>query len=323
MPEYDISVIVPVYNAEKYLNQCVDSILAQTKKNIEIVLIDDGSTDQCGSIIDDYAREHENIVAVHQKNSGVVAARVEGLRRASGKYIGWVDADDFISPYMYEELYTFLQDKKADYVYCDYEFYPHKVATKEKWFKLYRGRVDWDYIERNNQEWNSLTDRKLIDETHVIDLFPQFGEYAWIAILLHAKRTAVLEKPLYYYRVGINSLSGGTYKGKVPKFRHQVDVTANMHQLIDGTKYEEELRGYFDYRHSYTLLQLCVVAAINSDRNEYSFARRTLKQKHFRRNPLVREILDHNHGKAKSFVLRYIIPSNYLIARALTSLAYK
>ena len=322
MPEYDISVIVPIYNAEKYLNQCVDSILAQTKKNIEIVLIDDGSTDQCGSIIDEYAREHENIVPVHQENGGLAAARVARLKHAHGKNIGWVDADDFISPDMYEKLYGLMQKSDADYVYCDYSFYPQKVKGKEKWFKLYHGHVDWNYLERNNQAWNTLTSRTLLDEIRIMDLYPVFGEYSWLAVLLYAKKTEALEESLYFYRVCLNSMSGGSYKGKVPKFRNQVDVTVNMHQLIDGTKYEEELRSYFDYRHSYTLLQLCIVAAVNSDRNEYSFARRTLKQKRFRSNPLVREILDHNHGKAKSFVLRYIIPSNYLIARVLTSLAY-
>ena len=322
MPEYDISVIVPIYNAEKYLNQCVDSILAQTKKNIEIVLIDDGSTDRSSAIVDEYAGKHQNVVAVHQKNGGLAAARVSGLKNAHGKNIGWVDADDFISPDMYEKLYTLMQKSGADYVYCDYSFYPHKVAGKEKWFKLYHGRVDWNYLERNNQAWNTLTTRALLNEIRIVDLYPVFGEYSWLAVLLYAKKTEVLEEPLYFYRVGMNSMSGGSYKGKVPKFRNQVDVTAKMHQLIDGTKYEEELRSYFDYRQIYTLLQLCIVAAINSDRAEYSFAQRTLKQKHFHSNPLVKEILDHNHGKLKSFVLRHIIPSNYSIARVLTSLTY-
>jgi Glycosyltransferases involved in cell wall biogenesis len=98
------------------------------------VLVDDGATDRCPAIVDDYAKKHENVVSVHQKNGGLAAARITGLKHASGDYIGWVDADDFISPSMYEELYALLRENKADYVYCDYEFYPHKVASKEKWF---------------------------------------------------------------------------------------------------------------------------------------------------------------------------------------------
>ena len=323
MPEYDISVIVPIYNAEQYLNQCVDSILAQTKKNIEIVLIDDGSTDICPQIIDDYARKNENVVAVHQKNGGLTAARIAGLRHASGKYIGWVDADDFILPNMYERLFNIMQETGADYTYCNYSFYPHKVKGKEKWFKQYHGYVDWNYIERNNQVWNTLSSRSLLDEIKLTELYPLFEEYAWIAVLLNARKTVVVDEPLYYYRVGINSMSGGSFVGKVPKFLKQVEMTSHLHELIDGTQYEKTLKSYFDYREIYTLLQLCVVAAINRDRSNYQYGRNALRQKHFQNNPLVKTILDHNHGQLKSLVLRYLIPSGYYQARLVTGLVYQ
>lgn len=322
MPQYEISVIVPIYNAGKYLRQCVDSILAQTMPGIEIVLVNDGSTDDSPAIVDEYARKNENVVAVHQSNGGLAAARVAGLRKASGKYIGWVDADDFIAPTMYEELYACLQDNQADYVYCDYEFYPHKVASKEKWFKQYHGHVDWNYIERNNQAWNTLTSRELLDEIHIVDLYPMFREYSWIAVLLNAKKTVVLNKALYFYRVGINSMSGGSYRGKVSKFRSQVERANELPQLIKGTKYESSLKEYFEYRQIYTLLQLAVVAAINSDEQNYNFACEELKAKKYQSNPLVKEILDHNHGKKKSFVLRNIIPMNYTLAKVITSYVY-
>jgi len=323
MREYDISVIVPVYNAGLYLKQCVDSILSQTKDSIEIILVDDGSTDGCGKIVDDYAAANDNVLAIHQENGGVAKARVTGLQNAHGKTIGWVDADDFIAPDMYEKLYGFLLERDADYVYCDYSFYPEKVWGKEKWFKQYHGRVDWDYIERNNQEWNSLTRRELLDELGIERLFPVFGEYAWIAVLLFAKKPAVLEEKLYFYRVGIASASGGSYKGKVQQFRHMVDVTARMHELIDATPYEKSLSDYFDYRQIYTLLQLCIVAAVNGDRSSYRYARQSLREKRYKKNPLVKTILDHNHGKKKSFVLRNIIPLGYPAARAVTRVVYR
>ena len=323
MPQYEISVIVPIYNAGKYLRQCVDSILAQTRTDIEVVLVNDGSTDDCPSIIDEYARKNKNVVAVHQENGGLAAARVTGLRHASGKYIGWVDADDFIAPTMYEELYACLRNNQADYVYCDYEFYPHKVASKEKWFKQYHGYVDWNYIERNNQAWNTLTSRELLDEIHIVDLYPVFEEYSWIAVLLNSKKTVVLNKALYFYRVGMDSMSGGSYKGKVPKFRHQVEMAKDLPQLINGTKHENSLKEYFEYRQIYTLLQLAIVAAINSDKQNYDFSCGELKKKKYQSNPLVKTILDHNHGKKKSFVLRNIIPMNYTVAKAVTSYVYR
>lgn len=323
MREYDISVIVPIYNAESYLRQCVDSILNQTKDNIEIVLVDDGSTDGCSSIVDEYAATNDNVLAIHQANGGVAKARITGLQNAHGTTIGWVDADDFIAADMYEKLYSLLVERDADYVYCDYNFYPHKVPGKEKWFKLYYGRVDWNYIERNNQEWNSLTRRSLLNEIGIERLFPVFGEYAWIAVLLHAKRPAVLEEKLYFYRVGIESASGGSYKGKTAQFRRMVNMTAQMHELIDGTPYDKSLSGYFDYRYIYTLLQLCIVSTINGDRDSYRFARETLREKNYKKNPLVKTILDHNHGKKKSFVLRNVIPLGYLAARAVTQVVYR
>ena len=323
MSQYEISVIVPIYNAGKYLKQCVDSILMQTRKGIEVVLVNDGSTDDCPSIIDEYAQKNKNVVAVHQENRGLAAARVSGLQHACGKYIGWVDADDFVAPSMYEELYICLQENKADYVYCDYEFYPHKVPSKEKWFKQYQGYVDWHYLERNNQVWNTLTSRKLLDDLHIVDLYPIFEEYSWIAVLLNAKKTVVLNKALYFYRVGMDSMSGGSYKGKVPKFRHQVEMTKDLPQLINGTRYESTLKDYFEYRQIYTLLQLAIVAAINSDKQNYDFACEELKAQNYRSKPLVKDILDYNHGKKKSFVVRNMIPLSYWVAKPVTSIVYR
>lgn len=99
-----ISIIVPVYNVEKYLSRCVDSILQQTYKNIEVVLVDDGSTDNSGNICDLYGQKDDRIVVVHKKNGGLSSARNAGLDIAKGDYIGFIDSDDFISANMYELL---------------------------------------------------------------------------------------------------------------------------------------------------------------------------------------------------------------------------
>ena len=322
MGQYEISVIIPIYNAENYLAECIDSVLAQTFKNIEIVLVNDGSTDSSPAIIEEYAAKHENIVTVHKQNGGLASARIAGLQKATGKFIGWVDADDFTAPTMYEELYTCACDNNADYVYCDYEFYPHKVATKEKWFKQYYGYVDWKYIERNNQAWNTLTSRKLIDRIGLINLYPKFEEYSWIAVLLFAEKTVVINRSLYFYRVGMNSMSGGSYKGKVPKFLRDVEMAEQLPQIIAGTEYESSLKEYFEYRKIYTLFQLAVVAAINADKENYKYACQKLREKKYKKNPLVKEILDHNHGKKKSFFLRNIITMNYFFAKTITGIVY-
>ena len=113
-----ISVIVPVYKVEDYLPRCVDSILAQTYPNIEIVLVDDGSPDKCGAICDEYARTHENILVVHRQNGGLSAARNTGLDVCHGEYIGFVDSDDFIGPEMYEQLYNDIVTYQTKLAFC-------------------------------------------------------------------------------------------------------------------------------------------------------------------------------------------------------------
>lgn len=99
-----ISVIVPVYNVEKYLCQCLDSIVSQTWKNLEIVLVDDGSTDGSGHICDEYAKNDSRIIVIHKANGGLSSARNSGLDIATGEYIGFVDSDDWIEPTMFEDL---------------------------------------------------------------------------------------------------------------------------------------------------------------------------------------------------------------------------
>lgn len=109
-----ISIIVPVYNTQMYVNRCIDSIIGQSYKNIEIILIDDGSTDQSGSICDDYAKKHNNIRVYHQNNQGQAFARNYGLDRCKGEYIGFIDSDDYIESDMYEYLYQIITKYKAD-----------------------------------------------------------------------------------------------------------------------------------------------------------------------------------------------------------------
>ena len=115
-----LSIIVPIYNVEKYLKRCIDSILSQTYIDFEAILIDDGSSDQSGRIIDEYAKTDERIVAIHQKNKGVSAARNAGLQVAKGEYIGFVDPDDWIEPDMYSVLLDMMDSEHCDIASCSW-----------------------------------------------------------------------------------------------------------------------------------------------------------------------------------------------------------
>ena len=116
-----ISVIVPVYNVEKYLNRCIDSILNQTFKQIEIILVNDGSTDNSPTICDEYCERYENIIVIHKENNRVAAARNDGIKIATGKYISLVDSDDWIEPNMLEEMYNKAEEFQTDITMCDFK----------------------------------------------------------------------------------------------------------------------------------------------------------------------------------------------------------
>ncbi|MCM3724913.1 glycosyltransferase [Neobacillus cucumis] len=116
-----VSLVIPVYNVEKYLHRCVDSILNQTFQDFEIILINDGSQDKSGEICDEYAKKDKRIKVLHKKNARVSAARNDGLKMAKGKYIGFIDSDDWIEPEMYQEMYNKANELNLDIVMCDYK----------------------------------------------------------------------------------------------------------------------------------------------------------------------------------------------------------
>ena len=126
-----ISVIVPIYTTEKYLRKCFDSIINQTYKNLQIILVDDGSTDNSGKICDEYATKDSRIQVIHKQNAGVTAARNEGLDIADGEYIGFVDSDDWIEPNMYEEMFENLITTDADIVHTGFIREQYGLSKKE------------------------------------------------------------------------------------------------------------------------------------------------------------------------------------------------
>lgn len=134
-----ISIIVPVYNVEKYLKKCVDSIVNQTYKNLEIILVDDGATDNSGKICDELVELDNRIKVYHKKNGGLSDARNYGVERAAGDYIGFVDSDDYIDAEMYEKLYEAIKKENVDVAECNLKIvYPEKtdLFTDQKYYQI-------------------------------------------------------------------------------------------------------------------------------------------------------------------------------------------
>lgn len=203
-----ISVIIPVYNVEKYLNQCIESIINQTYKNLEIILIDDGSTDNSGEICENYSKKDPRIKVIHQKNSGVSSARNKGIDIATGKYINFIDSDDYIEEDMIEYLYGLLQQENADISMCSaYDVYDKKIIfTAKKNIYLTMNSHDAYYYMLQPKYfgigiWNKLIAKELFKS----DRFPvgrKNGEELELLqrLIYRAKKLVYSSVPKYYYR---------------------------------------------------------------------------------------------------------------------------
>lgn len=211
-----ISVIVPVYNTEKYLARCVNSILTQTYPNIELILIDDGSTDKCPAMCDGFAREDSRVKVIHKENGGAGLARNAGLDIARGELIGTVDSDDYIAPDMYMKLYCLMRDNDADICICDYTYVtpdgmessscdaPDEVTSREEaLLRLLRG-----YSPTHDLLWNKLYRAEVIKNIR----FPPGNRHDDSAtshrILGNCRKIAITHMSLYFYFWRANSVVG-------------------------------------------------------------------------------------------------------------------
>lgn len=316
MSEIKVSVLIPAYNVEKYLVSCLDSLVHQTLQDIEIIIIDDGSTDGTAQIIRQYATIYSNIRAFYQENQGIVATRSKLLKLAAGKYVGWVDSDDYVELDMFERLFNLAESNDAEVALCNYNFFPSTLKTKKKWYKPYHGMVDWFFMEQNTQQWNKLVRTELLKRIGMSDLMLICGEGCYAFAFIYASSIVSTDEELYHYRVGHTSLSNNLrktawYINNVVKTKRQYEQSQTMNI---GKNWNE----YFQYWVIYSQIQLMIVAAYNDDKNVYQKAQKDLKELKMDQNQYTKKILDSNHGKLKSFVLRKIIPLNYYVA-AVTS----
>lgn len=210
-----ISIIIPVYKVEKYLSKCLDSVLAQTYKNLEIILVDDGSPDACGEICDQYAQRDSRVNVFHKPNGGVSSARNAGLDRASGEYIYFVDGDDYIEPNLCQRVVELLELHDADIVTFDCWRVTEEgtrlggtetisdglIVPEAALAELMKGHI-------NNYSWNKIYRRYIFDDIR----FPEGRVWEDVAIsykvLLKARRIYCCNERLYYYLQRKDSITG-------------------------------------------------------------------------------------------------------------------
>ncbi len=204
-----ISVIVPVYNVENYLNRCVDSILSSTYESIELILVDDGSTDGSAQICDDYAKKFpEKVKVYHIENGGQSNARNYGVSVASGSLIGFVDSDDSITPDMYEYLFDVMDKYDVDISMCSFtrKFDDLDVNDDGEVVKIYDSYEDiMNFFYRLNGEisfysvWNRLYKKELIQDVKFLDKFTHEDCYYTYEVYKKSKKIAVSNLKKYFY----------------------------------------------------------------------------------------------------------------------------
>ncbi|MDC2771565.1 glycosyltransferase [Bacteroides ovatus] len=247
-----LSIIVPIYNVEKYLDRCMQSLLKQTLRDIEIILVDDGSPDNCPNKCDSYALCDKRIKVIHKKNEGLGFARNSGLEIASGDYVAFVDSDDFVSLDMYKTLINLATKNNCDAVYCGfYKEYKQgtysKVQECEKYTEFIGDElkeISIDFIasepfskmeyKHDMSVWHSIYRRKIIEDNNI--RFVSERDYAsedvpfQIDFLLKSRKVAFIPDLLYTYCFNGISLTKRISLDKFEKF------VALYYLLIDKTK---------------------------------------------------------------------------------------
>ena len=222
-----VSVIVPVYNVEDYLPRCLDSIVSQTYKDLEIILVDDGSTDSSGNICDDYVKKDSRIRVIHQKNGGLPSARNVGLKNAKGDSVLFVDCDDAINPQMIEILWTLLNKGDYDFSMCygeqiydtdslkDKMTHTPKISNFEELSRyscmkeLYIG----NRITENQYKWvwNKLYKKHILENLYFYDTAAEDVEYN-NRVYLRINKAVLVKEYLYYWIQRNGSISHQGYK---------------------------------------------------------------------------------------------------------------
>lgn len=239
-----VSVIIPVYKVEKYLERCVNSVLNQTYENIEIILVDDGSPDNCPALCDEIAAKNNRVSVVHKENGGLSSARLAGFEVASGTFVLFVDSDDYIANNMIEKLVNAIEQNNADLAICGYTTVVGQQSTT-KLLDYQESLIDGKENVRDNYIlpligrsynkinipgfiWIRLFKRSLIQkeffvsertyykEDHIFDLL--YGDYI--------RRIAVVNEALYYYCFNENSLTNVYRENKWEMYKNLFDFNA-------------------------------------------------------------------------------------------------
>ena len=247
-----LSVIIPVYNTEQYLHQCIDSVLSQSFSDFELILVDDGSTDRSGIMCDQYAEIDQRVRVIHKRNGGLSDARNYGLKYVTGEFVAFLDSDDYVDTTLYEKMYNKAIKEKADYVECDFIWeYPDE------------SRIDTGIRYTNKLEmftyarvvaWNKLIKSEIVLENEDLR-FPYGLKYEdvefFYKLVPKVSKFAFVEEPLIHYIQREDSL----VKVQTEK---TLDLITSLNEVLDYYKekdYYDEYKDVIEY--TFARLTLC------------------------------------------------------------------
>lgn len=246
-----VSVIVPIYNVEKYLEKCINSLLSQTLEDIQIILVNDGSKDNSGNIAKEYEKNNKDrVIYVEKENGGLSDARNYGLKYATGDFVAFLDSDDYIEKNAYEEMYNKAIEENADYVECDFIWeFPNKI------------RVDKQYPYKNKKEmlsfvrvvaWNKLIKRQLITDNNLE--FPKGLRYEDVEftykLIPFVNKFAYVDKPFIHYVQREGSIANVQNERTAEIFT----VLDNVIEFYKKNNIYEEYRDELEYNYARYLL---------------------------------------------------------------------
>lgn len=301
-----ISVIVPVYNVEKYLNRCIESIVNQTYDNLEIILVDDGAKDCSGALCDVWAKRDNRIEVVHKENAGLGMARNTGMEYCNGEYVAFIDSDDFVEHDMFEKMVAAIEESHADTCYCTHYIYSNKTKRPLKKGIVSSGVCtgtdalldilgaepestrDW---KLDMSVWAVLFSLKKIKDNNI--LFQSEREYLSedlpfdVQYLSVAKCVVIIDEPLYNYCINDESL---THKYRADRFDKEVFLYSEIRRMI--SKYS--LLSEKDYLTRYNKLFLgrirsCIIQETQISGNSFFCTLRAIRK--IENSPVVREIM--------------------------------
>ena len=240
-----ISVIVPVYKVEKYLSRCIDSILGQTYRKFELILVDDGSPDQCGQICDQYLLQDKRVKVIHKKNGGLSSARNCGIENALGKYIVFIDSDDYVSISYLENLYKAIKCTACDIIQCKFAVIS---SARDKADKLEFSENDIDIITKDealNQRrfkvcsWGCIYTARLFRELRFTEGIINEDEDLYYRLIYYSNKIGLLNETLYFYYMSENSIMRNV----------------NIDKKIDFVQVNERRIRFFKEKEEYELLE--------------------------------------------------------------------